>query len=286
MKFGFKNVLLPIVVLSIFFAACSSNNPEPTQSAPTIAPSQRTQSTSAPNPTQSSNAGGATATSQISAQATSAPTSAPTNTTAATTAASTPAAPNSGSGALDLIANAIRAQFNSKSFRGTSVTTTAAGAVSTMVIEYVNPDRMHVIRTPASGPQTETIAIKGQGTWTKTGGKWVKSPVDLSTVLFAFVDPKNIEQLRNSVDIGTVQLIGPDLIGTTPTLVYQYNESIKGLGAGGTALNATNKVWVGVTDHRVYKLEGDTDSISKPGTKDHIVSNYEYDINIQIQPPI
>lgn len=108
----------------------------------------------------------------------------------------------------------------------------------------------------------------------------------MSAAVFAFLDPKTIDQLKTSLDIGTLQLIGPDLLGTTPTFVYQYNMDIKGVGGDGGDLKGSYKVWIGVTDHRVYKEEGDTDSLTKPGAKIHSTNTYEYDINIQIQAPL
>lgn len=285
MKFRSQIIISIVVVFTIFVAACSSNTPTSSPTNPTSAPSVSTQSTNAPAATQASNTVAPTATSVISAQSTTAATSAASASPTATTV-STPAAPQSGTGALDFIAAAMQAEFSAKSFRQTSVTTNETGGTTTTIIEYVSPDRMHVSRTGVDTTSGETIVIKGQGTWTKTNGQWAKSPIDLSSMLFSMFDPKNIEQLRSSMEIGSLQLVGADVIGTTPTLVYQYNESIKGAGAGGGPLNGTYKVWVGATDHRVYKLEGDTDSITKPGAKVHTSITTEYDVSIQIQPPI
>jgi hypothetical protein len=270
------SLLLGAVMLSV--AACSGGAATTNQTSPT----------SVPLPTQVTNAQSATipAPTQVtSAQPTQTSAAQPT-TVPPPTATSNNAPPASGSGALDLIANAMQAQASAKSFRSTSVTTTETGATSTTVLEYVAPDRVHMLRSGSAGPGSETITIKGQGTWQKIKGTWTKSPVDLSAAAFAFLDPKLIDQVKSSVNIGTLQLIGPDLLGTTPTFVYQYNMDIKGVTADGGDLKGSYKVWIGVTDHRVYKEEGDTDSLTKPGAKTHTLITYEYDINIQIQPPV
>jgi hypothetical protein len=284
MKFQSRHIILLLGVLLLSLAACSGGAQTTNQTSSTSAPASTAASTQATNAQPS-----ATAVVQ-SAQPTSAqPTQAPPTeapTAAATAAATKNAPPASGANALDLIANAMQAQLSAKSFRSTIVTSEGGQTTATTVIEYVAPDRVHLTRTLPGAQGSETIVIKGQGTWEKTNGKWIKSPVDLSAVAFAFLDPKVIDQLKSSVNVGTLQLVGPDLIGTTPTFVYQYDESVKGIGAGGGDLNGTYKVWVGATDHRVYKLEGDSDSPAKAGAKIHTLATYEYDINIQIQPPI
>lgn len=275
------SLLLGAMMLSV--VACGGGAATTDQTSPTSVPPGNTQDTGAPTATQPSSAGVTAPTEVTNAQ--------PTQTTAAQ-AATVPsptannAPPASGSGALDLIMNAMRAQASAKSFRQTSVTTTDTGTTSTNVLEYVAPDRVHMVRTNSAGTSSETITIKGQGTWQKIKGKWTKSPVDQSAAAFAFLDPKIMDEMKNSLDVGTLQLIGPDLLGTTPTFVYQYNMDIKGVAAGGGELKGSYKVWIGVTDHRVYKEDGDTDSLSKPGAKSHTLITYEYDINIQIQPPI
>ena len=291
MKFQFRVISWVIMILALSLAACSggapATNPPPATSAPAgNAPAtvDSTQGgTSAPATVNATNSGGnaptrapSTATTAAASQATA--TSAPA-TVAPTTAASN--APASGTGALDLIASAMRAQASSKSFRSTVVTTPDGGKSTTTIIEYVAPDRIHMVR-----PTGETIVIKGQGTWEKVGGKWMKSPVDMSSTVFAFLDPSSIEQLKSSVSLGTVQLVGPALLGTTPTIVYKYDETLKGMAMDGSDLHGSYQIWVGATDQRVYKLEGDSDSPIKPGAKMHSLNTYEYDINIQIQPPI
>jgi hypothetical protein len=270
------SLLLGAVMLSV--AACSGSAATTNQTSPT----------SVAEPTQSTNTQSATSlapTQVTSAQPTVTTATQPT-TVPSPAATSNNAPPASGSGALDLIANAMRAQASAKSFRSTTLTTTETGATSTTVLEYVAPDRVHMLRTSSAGQGSESITIKGQGTWQKINGKWTKSPVDMSAAMFAFLDPKLVDQVKTSVNIGTLQLIGPDLLGTTPTFVYQYNMDIKGVGGDGGDLKGSYKVWIGVTDHRVYKEEGDTDSLTTPGAKIHSINTYEWDINIQIQPPI
>ncbi|MGB8644260.1 MAG: hypothetical protein WCF84_03430 [Anaerolineae bacterium] len=281
MKFRslFAGLLLGAILLSV--AACNGGAVTTSSTSPTLAPAANTQ----PAPTQAMNTQATTApaaTQVMSAQPT-ATTAA--KATAAPAATADNAPPASGASALDLLINATRAQASAKSFRSTNVTTTEDGTTSTLIVEYAAPDRIHMTTTNATGPGSDMIIIKGQGTWQKRNGTWSKLPVDMGATAFAFLDPKAIDQLRSTINVGTLHLIGPELLGTTPTFVYQYDLVIPGGNPAGGDLKGTYKVWVGAVDHRVYKQEGDTDSFTKPGAKTHTVSTYEYDIDIQIQPP-
>lgn len=149
--------LLGAIVLSV--AACSSA-PTTGQTSPTLAPVGSTQGTTAPAATEVTNAQATTA-----PEATQLTNTSPTQTTAAQatvvsspTATSNNAPPASGSGALDLIENAMRAQASAKSFRSTIVTTNETGATSTTVLEYVAPDRVHMLRTNTAQAASRSLS--------------------------------------------------------------------------------------------------------------------------------
>jgi hypothetical protein len=222
-----------------------------------------------------------------------APTTAPTTVPAATTApVSSPAptqaaaAPNAPSGKpSDLIVKALRA-LSTHSVR---VTTAVADPVGTPPVvrstfEFVPPDRMHV----TLGNQ-ETIIIKGQGTWIKQNGKWVKSPVDMSTSFFGLFDPNNVDELAAELAKTTTttppQFVGPDLLDGKPMFVYQYTSTTKGLGPNGSDIQSTSKLWTGALDNLPYKIESTRDSTGHPGQKVQTIVTYTYDPNLKIEAP-
>jgi hypothetical protein len=220
-------------------------------------------------------------------QPTAAPTSVATRAPAATTQATTAAQPTTATGPsgnpFDFILNAQRAQLAVKAFRSKTTTTSAAGTQTTTTLEYVNPDRVHLIM--ANG--NETIVIKGVGTYSKTsGGKWAVSPVDLSSTVFGQFDPKTIEELKNSIVTSNVKLIGPDVLDGRPVLVTTYDTLVKGLGPGGSDIHGSARLWVGATDGLPYRRESTQDSAVTAGAKTTTVTTYEYDPNIKIEKPI
>lgn len=259
-----KKLLLVMLIVALSVSACgpapvASNTPSaPPALAPATQAAPQATATSAPPP--------ATATTAPSATATKAP---------------QPSAPTGNP--FDLIMNAHRAQMNAKSYRTRTIQTEASGKTSTITFEFVAPDRVHLTNNDGS----ETIAIKGVGTYQKpAAGQWIKSPFDFSEMIFAFMDPKALAEFQNSIVVSAVKFVGPDLIDTKPMFVYQYSSVLKGLGPGGSDINGTQKMWVGVTDGLPYKLEGDQDSAVTAGAKTHSLITYDYDPNIKIEPPI
>ncbi len=214
---------------------------------------------------------------------TAAPTQAPTvaPTQPAPTAMPTQAPVTAGN-PLDVIMNAQLAQLKVKAFRARTTITDANGTAITNTVEYVPPDRAHLIQSNGM----ETIVIKGVGTYVKRGGTWALSPIDLSSSLFAQFDPKALEDLRNQIISQQVTLVGPDLLNGKPMLVYQYNTLVKGIGPGGSDIKGTSKLWVGATDGLPYRQEMVQDSVTTQGGKTNTVSTYEYDPSITIEKPI
>jgi hypothetical protein len=184
---------------------------------------------------------------------------------------------------FDVIMNAQRAQLTAKTFRSRTTTTLANGKTSAQVVEYVAPDRVHL--TLATGD--EIIVIKGVGTFRKvTGGQWTKSPVDMSATAFAFLDPKNLDDLQKMVVLSQVKFVGPELLDNKPMFVYQYATLVKGLAPGNTDLAGTSRIWIGATDGLPYKLESEQDSAITKGEKTKTVITLEYDSSIKIEAPI
>jgi hypothetical protein len=309
-KLVFNLVLACGLVLAVVGCGGASG-PTANQGAPTSAPATNSQPTSAPSSNQPlttaaipttiveatavpTEAAGATeaptqetapteAATEQPTQAT-APTEAPT-TGAAPTTAPTANAPTGGSAAADIITDAQRAALSAKSYRSTTVTTTADGKTGTSVAEFVAPDRIHEVINTGGRVVTEIIVIRGQGMWQKQNGKWMKLPAQAGETFFRLFDPKFYEEVRKGINIGTVQLVGADVLNGKPTLVYSYTTELDA-GSNTTALKGSYKIWIGALDHRAYKIEGNSESLLVKGGKNHIVSTFEYDIPITIEPPV
>lgn len=263
---------LVLSAAAVLLVACGGGTAKTTApaAAPTQAPVQIVQPTTAP--------------AQVSPTEAPQPTTAPQPTdapkpaaTPAPTVAPAEAAP-SGSDALNLLTSAMQAQLAAKSWR-TVMTFDDGGKVLATTLEFVAPGSLHMI----TGPGQETIIVK-EGSYQKDKtGTWQKSPVDMSSIVTTILDPKNAQDLLKDVTIDKLKFVGPDLIGGKPTWVYQYATQAK---VGDQTINSTAKVWIGVLDKLPYKLEGESDSVVNKGGKTKITIIYEYGPNIKIEAPI
>lgn len=200
----------------------------------------------------------------------------PTQTTAAVVDA---AAPPSGDG-YDFIRKATLAQLSSKSFRGTTKTLNADGTSTTLVLEYVAPDRIHMISNGA----TEQIAIKDKGAWIKSGGKWTSlGDATTANMVFGLLDPKAIDELLKQIEVSSVKYVGSEMLNGKPTFVYVYTTSFS---TGTQMLKSNSKVWIDAADQRIVRLEALNDSLTKPGAQDKLTLDYEYDLPLSIEQPI
>lgn len=153
-----------------------------------------------------------------------------------------------------------------KSYRIRS--TTIARSVSTTLLEYVAPERFRMVTDRA-----ETIVTRGATYIRYKGGKWAIAPVDVSELIAKFRDPKDLDEVAQAREI---RLVGPELLDSVPTLVYQYVN-------GEASQPTTTKVWVKVSDGLPKKKEAGSEYGSE---KIRSVQIIEYDPNISIQSPL
>lgn len=276
-----KRLLLLVTVgMYCILMACGGNTAPPVN--PTSVPVQATAQiptlanpTGAPQATQvATNAPGSTDAPAATVTVSSAE---PTQTTAST--GSLPPPP-SGDG-YEFIRKATLAQLQSKSFRATTNTLNAGGTSTTLVLEYVAPDRIHLV----SNGTTEQIAIKDKGAWVKSNGKWASlGDATAANMVFGLLDAKAIDELLKQIEVSSVKYVGAEILDGKPTFVYQYMTSFD---TGGTqVLKSNSKVWIDALDQRIVKLEAINDSLVKPGEKDTLTVTYEYDLPLSIEPPI
>lgn len=255
-----KNLLFMMLLgLIVLGNACSAP-------APTRAPSP----TNAPAPT----------------QAVSQPTNVPDATDVPVQPSTVPTVPQSGGSVeppsgnpFDVISNAFLAQLQAKSFRATTNIEPASGDPSQFIIEYLAPDRLHVITDGE-----EQIAIKGKGVWSKEGDTWEEAPSGFAEILFAALTPESVQKTLKTVQVNSIRFVGVEQLDGKPMFVYEY-ESVVDAG-GGNSIQGKSKVWIGATDRRTYRVEAVADSASKPGAQDKTTVTYEYDIPLTIEAPI
>jgi hypothetical protein len=203
-------------------------------------------------------------------------------------AASAPGAPAAGGASagvispddkpLDVMTKAMRSQLDARSFRARMEQSAANGMTNTMLVEYVSPDRYHVVREAKAGakdPRLEYVIV-GKETYAKTGdGPWTKFPVDMGGMISSFKDPKIIEELRKG---GEVKFVGPDTLDGKPMLVYQYTMD----KVGAVAIKSVTKTWVSVADGMPRKSESDAEYQGTKLKTVYTVSDYNTDIKIDL----
>ncbi|MEP6777255.1 MAG: hypothetical protein ABI944_02290 [Chthoniobacterales bacterium] len=178
---------------------------------------------------------------------------------------------------LDVVLKAMRAQLDAKSYRAHITSSTSKGTNSTMVVEYVAPDRYRMTRKSRAGAKSFDMeyVIAGGGMYVKgPNGQWVKSPIDAGEMIKAFRDPKMIEELTKTAD---VKLVGPDMLEGMPMLVYQYTQT----NPLGINLKSIAKTWLAVADGlpRQTETEGEFEGMK---TKTLVrISDYNSDIKIE-----
>jgi hypothetical protein len=211
---------------------------------------------------------------------------APTNTPAPTKAVAPTNAQASGGGnvkppegaPLDVVKKSLLSVFESDSVRAKTVLMPAEGESQTLLLEYVKPDRMRIVQPDG----TEQIAIKGKGIWKKEGDTWEGEGPEMANMLFGFIEASAVQESLKSIQIDSVQLVGPDLLEGKPMFVYTYKTQVD---MGGTKNNGVGKIWIGALDGRPYKGDSESDSIASPGKTDRTQVTYEYDLPLEIQAP-
>jgi outer membrane lipoprotein-sorting protein len=172
--------------------------------------------------------------------------------------------------AVDTLTAMQQALAKAPAYRET-VTRAQGDQTTKIVLEHVAPDRWHVI--PPQGPE---LIVIGDNTYIKLGDNWQKAPAgtNLSAML------QNVQQFSGkdlSQDVVSVTKVGTQVLGKTPTVVYQVVSDVRGVGS-------TSKIWVGQHDNLPYRLE----STSKvPQQKGEVMATvvYDYSANINIEAP-
>jgi hypothetical protein len=214
------------------------------------------------------------------AQATPAPTAVPPTLTIipSSTPIPSPTATPSPSESRATILAALNA-LKDKSYRQRSATTLLRdGKTYTTAVEYVAPDRYHIIADP-----TEYVII-GQKVYIKQNEVWTESQIPTTNI----IDPDFFKRLEES--ISDIQFVGTDSLNGKPMQVCQYKSKLK---VGDTESLVQTKLWMGVADNLPYKMimDGETASLDSStgkvvGVKSVATILYEYDSTIKIESPI
>ena len=178
---------------------------------------------------------------------------------------------------LDVMAKAMRAQLDAKSFRAHIDTNAGDGTSGTSVVEYVAPDRYRMVVEAKTGAQPVKLeyVVAGGATYIKgPDGRWVRTPVDAGALIKGFRDPKMLDELKQTAD---VKFVGRDTLDGQPMLVYEYTQT----NPLGVKMKATSKSWLSAADGLPRKTETEGELNGKKTRTVVTISDYNTDIKIE-----
>lgn len=258
------SLLVLALATLLLLAACGGGQTEATAAtAATEAPATQAPATTAPEPT-----------------ATTPPTTAPepTATTPPTTAPepTLPPAPTAaavaGGGMLDEVMAAARAQMTQRGYRA-RILSESAGTTTEIGIEYVAPDRYHVI-----SPATEMIIIADK-TYMKQGDTWMQVPMNMGAMLKQFQDPAFMME-ETGFSMSNAGYKGVEDVDGVAADLYEYDSTIN---ISGTPDTSHTKLWVSKATGLPLKS---VNTSELEGVQSIATSTYEYPADLTIEAPI
>lgn len=254
-----------VMAVALLAATACGATPTPTPVPPTSTPVPPTATpappTAAPAPP--------TAT-RVPPTATAVP---PTAAPVAPTATTAPTKAVSGDAKSTLIAS-LQTDLMKRSLRA-QVTSETAGTTTPMTIEYVPPDRYHIV-TSSAGMNFEMIII-GKQAWQKAGETWQVFPTDFSALISSMSNELSAEALAGITD---VQTVGTENLDGAPMTVYSYKSTTT---VSGVTTTSNAKLWVGVRDGLPHKAVSES-TLNGVATK--TTQLITYDPALKIEPPI
>jgi hypothetical protein len=140
-------------------------------------------------------------------------------------------------------------------------------------VEYVAPDRYHVMYLGGTGAGMEIIMI-GNTTYMKAGDKWTKMTADANAKIPTLRDSFTEEGLKTLTD---VKFEGEDTVDGKPALAYSYKNVTP---VGNYPFNC--KIWVGKDSGVPMKIYVTYTN----GMLKEMTVNYDTESPVSIEAPI
>ena len=184
----------------------------------------------------------------------------------------------------EIIVNALLALYT-QSNRMEVTTVPRNGQAQTNMIEFVPPDRKHIVSV---AEDVEYIVVENR-VYAKTGGKWAETQIPAAS----FFEEEQATALTIEATISEVQYVREDTLEGKAVVVYSYTSTTK---ANDIELHSQTELWVGAKDGLPYKMviDGEILSLSTdPNTGENkfqtvqalTTSLVEFDPTIKIEAP-
>ena len=178
----------------------------------------------------------------------------------------------------DALKQATKAQNDAPAYRMKIVSTDpATKQVSTITMENVNPDKLHMKMETGSATQMELVS-DGQKTFmSQGGGKMQEAPPQVAAMIVQSRKTATLDAITKMAQ--DVKLAGHETIGGNPTSIYTFTSDMMGM-------HSNTKLWISDKDHRPVKAEGETKGKQAGQQIDQMVAiTFDYDPNIKITLP-
>lgn len=182
------------------------------------------------------------------------------------------------SAGIDALLRSQQTADQQTSYRILATYTEASGTTFTRTIEFVKPDRYHLLAGDSRGGG-EVIVI-GKNSYVREGtGAWQKSKVDLTA------QAGGGRLTKEALASSTISLIGSSSLAGVPMTVYSMTYAKN-------TMKSTGKIWISTADNLLRHEESAIElPVTKVGGKSfggttHSVTNWEYNLKLEIKAPI
>ena len=194
----------------------------------------------------------------------------------------------------ETLKKAFTAQLAAKSFRYRMNFESSFLSGSHVESEFVAPDRYHLTmigQSPAPGRDiSQEMIITGKDTFMKIANMpWQRTEEGSGKTTMATTIARMAQQFRNEdvaqrmMKYEDVKFVSSEVLDGSPTLVYQFKLK-------GTDGQSSGKIWISASDGLPRKIENDGGTSPNPNGETSkrklIVTYYDYNANIKIEPPI
>ena len=180
--------------------------------------------------------------------------------------------------AKDALVAAEKAAHDAPAYR-MKVTSTdpTTKAVTTMTVEIVNPESMHLKSEGGGQPQMEVYSDGTKVFISRAGGPMQPAPAQLGAMMKQMRDQVSGSAMSKLAQ--NAKVVGHETVGGAPASVYTFDADVMGM-------HMVSKEWISDKDHRPLKVESETKgTVANQAINQNTTVSFEYDPSLKITMP-
>ena len=181
------------------------------------------------------------------------------------------------------ISAAMKAQNDAPAFRAKiSTLDNSTKAATTITMESVKPDQMHVKTEMGPGMVVEMYSDGKKTVMSQGGGAYMDAPPQVAEMLGKARQQATMDTALQAAK--NIQVAGHETVNGNAATVYSYDADMMGM-------QSTNKIWISDKDHRPLKSESGVHGSVQMGTEPgpavdmKVTTSFDYDPSIKIVMP-